>query len=77
MGKVFFHEGDVVKLKQNIDSPEMVVEQVIRAGDEPGMDKQLLGIRCFWFCKNFTIQKNKFNFKDLVIISKASSNDRQ
>jgi len=65
--KVYFKEGDVVYLKQNIaNSPEMIVEKIEKIF-LPGnkVKKLLIGIRTFWFTKDGAIQKGRFNFKDL------------
>lgn len=77
MSKQFIHEGDTVKMKQQIaNSPEMIVEAIDKMSDAPGAQKTMLGIRCFWFASDMSIQKNRFNFKDLVVIKKATSYDK-
>lgn len=77
MSKIYFYEGDIVKIKQDIpNSPDMVIESLDKIAINPGDKKTMNGIRCFWFCKNGTIQKNRFDFKDLVIVKRATSYDK-
>jgi len=63
----YFNQGDVVELRQDIgNKPQMIVERVERVEMRGNVEKsRLLGIRCIWFDKNFTLQKHTFNTKDL------------
>lgn len=72
--KIFFHEGDVVELKQNIpNKPIMIVGTVIkstRSNDSENVMSYtkpvLLGVKCYWFTTSLEIQEKTFNTKDLV-----------
>ena len=69
MEKRYFKEGDVVTLRQDVpNKPTMIVEEIAKQRDYKSTEdtKALLGIRCVWFTKSGYIQKNRFNFKDLV-----------
>lgn len=63
---VFFHQGDVVKLKEDLPNmPEkMFVLKVAKNTYDDGA-KVLLGVDVLWFDKNQTVQKVRFNTKDL------------
>ena len=75
----YFNQGDVVEVRQDIDNkPQMIVERVERTHiPDPskkspyisnGDKTKLVGIRCIWFDKNFTLQKHTFNTKDLKFV---------
>jgi len=66
--KVYFNEGDTVKLKR-LDSPEMMVVSVgiVGRGDQ---ERTLDGIWCIWFDSHLHVQEYKFNTKDLVKVKK-------
>ena len=72
--KKYFKEGDVVTLRQKLPNrPTMMVDNVAKQRDYKSVDdtdkKALIAIRCLWFTKEGHIQKNNFNFKDLVHVS--------
>jgi|TARA_R110002073_G_scaffold32817_4_gene99187 hypothetical protein len=80
--KVFFHEGDVVELKQNIpNKPTMIVGSVVKSTRVQEKDSDtdrssksklsyikpvLMGVRCYWFTTSLEIQEKTFNTKDLI-----------
>lgn len=64
MEKIFFIEGDMVQLRQELpNKPVMLVQSVDKTvmGERP----TLLGITCIWFTKNNELQKHRYNTKDL------------
>ena len=64
MEKIFFIEGDLVTLRQDLpNKPVMLVQSV----DKSTMAERpmLLGITCIWFTKNNELQKHRYNTKDL------------
>jgi hypothetical protein len=65
--KVFFNAGDIVRVKQNIDAPDMVVKHVNKVHERNGDLKSniLLGVTCFWFTKDNNYQSQLFSTKDL------------
>ena len=61
----YFKEGDVVILRQELQNrPVMMVDKIVRSMLKTGTTS-LLGIRCFWFDKNGSINKNLYSSKDL------------
>lgn len=69
MEKVFFMEGDMVELRQDLQNkPEMMVQSVVKStiGDTP----RLLGIKCMWFTTDMLFQVQVFSTKDLVHIKR-------
>lgn len=70
---VYFHSGDLVRLKQDLpNKPTMVVQRVSKIrphtieGEVPTIKKPLLlGITCFWFTKDGLYQERVFSSKDL------------
>ena len=58
---VFFRAGDVVRVEDLHETPEMLVR-----GREFDDDKSFLGIRCMWFDTNNVMQEGIFNTKELV-----------
>lgn len=70
--KIFFKEGDLVTIRQDVpNKPVMMVEKVEKLHmpvDNASNSKSLLGIRTLWFDKNGALHKNRFNFKDLVLV---------
>lgn len=70
---VFFHKGDVVKLKQPIANlPEMIVSSIPKSRPSEKKTAPILhGIVCFWFATDFKYQEHIFNSKDLVKVKPA------
>ena len=65
--KIFFHAGDKVQFKHDIDyRPIMFVEKVLLPINFVSGDKELLGIKCIWFASDGSFQEHDFNTKDLV-----------
>lgn len=62
--KVYLKPGDVVKLRQNIRSPKMLVLRKETSLLKDG----LKGIRCRWFTANYELQEAVFCTKDLIIV---------
>lgn len=71
---VYFHTGDLVRLKQDLPhKPVMVVQKIskIRSTKEDSSIKKpiLLGITCFWFTVDGLYQERTFSSKDLEKIN--------
>lgn len=62
--KIFLKPGDVVRLRQAIPSPAMLVIKKEKAYFNDGM----LGLRCRWFTTNNLLQEAVFNTKDLILV---------
>ena len=62
--KIFFNEGDTVRLKIE-GSPEMLVMRVDMVG-RGEQARELDGISCMWFDSDLHIKEYKFNTKDLI-----------
>lgn len=66
--KYYFKPGDIVRLRQNIECPNMLVlrkETLMFKGDK---DTNLKGLRCRWFTKNHEMQESVFSTKDLILV---------
>lgn len=61
--KIFFKPGDVVRLRQAIPSPSMLVIKKEKSYFNDGM----LGLRCRWFTTNNLLQEAVFNTRDLIL----------
>ena len=64
MEKVFFMEGDLVQLRQELpNKPIMLVQSVDKTvlGEKP----RLLGVTCIWYTTVGELQKHRYNTKDL------------
>jgi hypothetical protein len=71
---IYYNPGDLVQIKHNLpNKPPMVVSNVQKARSIPGGDESstLLGIKCFWFTKDFLYQEQNFNTKDLEHLDPA------
>lgn len=70
--RVFFNAGDVVRVKQDIDAPDMVVKHINKMNrqSDDNTGAKLLGITCFWYSKNYEYQSQLFSTKDLKHVSK-------
>jgi len=70
--KVFYHAGDLVRLKQDLpNKPIMLVVRIpkVKISDNQSPTKpMLLGVTCCWFTKDGLYQEKTFNTKDLEII---------
>jgi len=64
MEKIFFNEGDLVRVK-GISGPKMRVGRVVR-GRRDGSGSILIGIECLWFIGD-VLHEHMFNTKDLEI----------
>ena len=66
--KVFFTPGDVVKVRQLKNAPEMYVlkKKELVFKDKEDKDKILQGIVCRWFTDEGLLQETVFNTKDLI-----------
>lgn len=64
--KTYLHPGDVVRLRQDIHSPKMLVlrKETALFKNNPN----LKGIRCRWFTTDFKLQEAVFCTKDLIIV---------
>lgn len=68
--RIFFNPGDIVRIKQNIAAPNMVVKHINKAhrkdiDESESTSAKLLGITCFWFSQNDVYQCQLFSTKDL------------
>ena len=64
--KTFFNAGELVKIKQGVDGPTMVVKTVNKAHERGDASKtMLIGVTCFWFTKDNAYQSQMFSTKDL------------
>ena len=70
--KIFFKAGDIVRIKQDIDAPNMVIKHINKAilkdDENTPTNKMLIGITCFWFTKEHAYQVQLFSTKDLVLV---------
>ena len=80
--KIFYHAGEVVRIKQDIHKPEMVVKGIKKTlirtekrkvgqtqNKEPNRDSGvLLGVECYWFTSAGEYQSGLFNTKDLEYV---------
>jgi uncharacterized protein YodC (DUF2158 family) len=64
--KLFFKSGDVVRIKQNIQAPDMVVKYINKIHDQSKeTSNKLIGVTCFWFSKDNVYHSQLFSTKDL------------
>lgn len=64
MEKVFFSEGDIVRVKHELSNrPTMLVQKI----DKTIMDSKprLLGVTCVWFTTTGQLQQHRFSTKDI------------
>jgi uncharacterized protein YodC (DUF2158 family) len=73
--KVFFNAGDVVRIKQQIDAPDMVISHInkIHQRSSDISKPKLIGITCFWFSTDNKYQCQLFSTKDLIHVSKSDN----
>ena len=65
--KVYFHNGDLVTLKQDLpNKPTMLVERVEKATIQDNKTTKLMGVTCIWFSSDMIMQRNRFSTKDLI-----------
>lgn len=66
--KVFFTPGDIVRVRQLKNSPEMYVlkKKELIFKDREDKEKILQGIICRWFTNDGLLQEALFNTKDLI-----------
>lgn len=64
----YLREGMLVELNKELpNKPVMMVYNVLKKEvTEENPFKTLDGIECIWFTEGGLIQKEKFNFKDLI-----------
>lgn len=63
---VFFYNGDIVQLKQDVpNKPKMVVKRIVKSRLAEGENKMFIGIKCFWFTTDGQYCEQLFNSKDL------------
>jgi len=76
--KVFFNAGDVVRIKQKINAPDMVISHINKIHQRSNdLNKpKLIGITCFWFSTDNKYQCQLFSTKDLVHVYKTDTSDR-
>ena len=66
--RVYFHAGDLVRVKQDIPHrPIMVVERVIKTDDLKTGQRYFAGVKCFWFTPEGLLVSYIFSTKDLEI----------
>ena len=65
MDKIFFKEGETVRVNKLKNSPIMVVSGIQFSITKDNNQKQLIGVKCFWFTDNYQYQEQVFNTKDL------------
>lgn len=64
--KIFFKPGDLVTIRQNMQSPVMLV---IRKENSLFKDSpKLKGLRCRWFTTSGLLQEAVFNTMDLKLV---------
>lgn len=67
-----FYKGDTVTIKQPVNKPAMVVKDVIKVKftkeHSPHDDPFLIGVKCFWFTKDYEYRSEIFHSKDLIKI---------
>ena len=73
--KIFFNAGDVVRIKQCINAPDMVISHInkIHQRSNDLSKPKLIGITCFWFSTDNKYQCQLFSTKDLVHVHKADT----
>ena len=61
----YFKEGDVVILRAELpNKPVMMIDKIVRSMIKTGTSS-LLGIRCFWYDRNGTLNKHLHSTKDI------------
>lgn len=64
--KNYLKGGDLVELNKDIpNKPIMMVSKLIKSGSST-TPFSLVSIECIWFTETGFLQKEEFNFKDLV-----------
>jgi len=68
--RVFFNKGDIVRLKKDITGrpDKMMVYSADKMKYKTEQAMTLLGITCIWFTTDGTLQKFRFDSKDLMHI---------
>jgi len=67
--KVFFIPGDLVTIRQRLESkPIMIVKEKVAKMIREVDSSHFKGIRCFWFSSDLKYQEAIFNTKDLIHI---------
>ena len=72
----YLREGDLVTLNKDLpNKPVMMVFEIKKETMDEGSGpfKQLIGIKCIWFTKDMHVEKEVFNFKDLIALDQENN----